>query len=68
MFPAIGSISTAAISFLFFSNAFSTASPSLNGTSTVFAVIGAGTPGELGTPCVSAPLPASTKSASLCPW
>ena len=45
-----------------------TASTSLKGSTVVSFASAAGTPGESGSPSVSTPLPARTRSASWAPW
>ena len=68
MLPAIGSTMTAAICSPSSVKAADTASMSLKGRVIVCSASPAGTPGELGTPSVSAPDPALISSESACPW
>ena len=68
MFPATGSRITPAMSDPNRSKAARTASMSLNGRVMVWRATDSGTPGELGRPRVSTPLPAFTSRASECPW
>ena len=68
MFPAIGSTITAAIRSPNRANASRTPTASLKSRVSVCSASAAGTPGEVGTPKVSAPEPAFTSSESACPW
>ena len=67
MFAATGSTMTAAISFLFSLNNFSTESLSLYSATNVFFVSSFGTPALSGTDVVNAPEPAFTSKLSECP-
>src|SRR5699024_2178912 len=64
IFPETGSTITAAISFPYNSNAFSTLAVSLYGTVTVFFAIPSGTPGLSGNPNVATPEPALINNES----
>ena len=68
MFPATGSTITPAIRSPSFANASRTPPVSLKARVSVCSASAAGTPGEVGTPNVSAPEPAFTSSESPCPW
>ena len=68
MLPVTGSVMTQAMSWLCASNAFFSASRSLNGSVIVCCAKTSGTPGELGTPKVSAPEPALISNESEWPW
>ena len=68
MFPATGSIRTAATWPGYASKTSATAPTSLNGQITVSAVAPVVTPGLLGVPRVVAAEPAWTSKASICPW
>ena len=67
MFPAIGSIITAAISFLFLLNTFRNSSLLLNSQLRVFLASSEGIPGESGSPKVETPDPAFINKESTCP-
>ena len=68
MFPAMGSIITAARSSLMDLYVFSKASISLNGTVTVCCARSLGIQGESGKPKVDTPEPALISNESTCPW
>ena len=67
MFPAIGSIITAARSFFTFSKVSRNASLLLNSQLIVCLASCLGIPGESGSPNVETPDPAFIKSESTCP-
>ena len=68
MLPATGSTIMHAISSPWASKISFTLSGLLYSTVSVCSATFAGTPGELGTPRVSAPEPALTGGESACPW
>ena len=68
MFPATGSMITAATWSPYCANAVRTAWASLNGNVNVCRATDSGTPGEFGKPSVKTPLPAFASSASEWPW
>ena len=67
MLPATGSIIIAAISPSLAEKISCTLSKSLNGANKVSLAVPFVTPGLLGVPKVTAPLPASIKNGSACP-
>ena len=68
MLPATGSTMTHATSAPISANAARTCAASLYESVIVWAASSGGTPGEVGTPSVSAPEPAFTSSESEWPW